>query len=171
MQLQATGHEVALLAILDTSVDGYFRLLPWVLPWARRIGSLKLVKAMTLARAGNIAEIRRLTKNVLLRQWVKHVRARRRPSTPEEQRSDQIWAAIWDAVHCYRQSARFAGEIEFFRAEVQIRFQEDAALRWDRRSERVRVQDVPGNHHSYLLQPATRQRLTEAIERALARAG
>ncbi len=168
LQLQTAGHQVALLAMLDTPVDGYFRLLPW----ARRIGSLRLVMAVALVRAGNVAEILRRTKEyVLLRRLVKHVRARRRQSTPEEQRSDQIWAAIWDAVRGYRQSARFAGEIEFFRAEDPIRIQEDAALRWDSRSERVRVQDVPGDHSSYLLEPATRQRLTEAIERALARTG
>jgi thioesterase domain-containing protein len=168
LQLQAAGHQVALLAMLDTPVDGYFRLLPW----ARRIGSLRLVMAVALVRAGNVAEILRRTKEyVLLRRLVKHVRARRRQSTPEEQRSDQIWAAIWDAVRGYRQSARFAGEIEFFRAEDPIRIQEDAALRWHSRSERVRVQDVPGDHSSYLLEPATRQRLTEAIERALARTG
>jgi thioesterase domain-containing protein len=165
LQLQAAGHQVALLAILDTAVDGYFRLLPWV----RRIGSRKLAMAVALVRAGNIAEILRRTKEyVLLRRLVKHVRAR---LTPEGRRSDQIWAAIWDAVRGYRQSARFAGEIEFFRAEDQNRLQEDAALRWDSRSERVRVQDVPGDHSSYLLEPATRERLTEAIERALARAG
>jgi thioesterase domain-containing protein len=168
LQMQAVGRQVALLAMLDTPVDGYFGLLPW----ARRIGSPKLAMAVALVRTGNGAEIFRRTKEyVLLRRLVNHVRARRRPSTPEEQRSDQIWAAIWDAVRGYRQSARFAGEIEFFRAEDQIINKEDTALRWDSRSERVRVQDVPGDHSSYLLEPATRQRLTEAIERALARAG
>ena len=119
LKLQAAGHQVALLAMLDTPVDGYFRLLPW----ARRIGSLRLVTAVALVRAGNVAEILRRTKEyVLLRRLVKYVRARRerRPVTPEEQRSAQIWAAIWDAVRNYRQSTRFAGEIEFFRAEELI---------------------------------------------------
>jgi len=168
LQLQAAGHQVGLLAMLDTPVDGYFRLLPW----ARRIGSLKLVMAVALVRAGNVAEILRRTKEyVLLRRLVKHIRARRRQSMPEEQRSDQIWAAIWGAVRNYRQSLRFAGEIKFFRAEDRIRIQEDVALRWDSRSERVRIQDVPGDHSSYLLEPATRRWLTEEIERALARAG
>ena len=168
LQLQAAGHQVALLAMLDTPVDGYFRLLPW----ARRIGSLRLVMAVALVRAGNVAEILRRTKEyVLLRRLVKHVRARRRQSTPEEQRSVQIWAAIWDAVRNYRQSTRFAGEIEVFRAEEPIRINEDSALGWDRRATQVRVQDVPGDHSSYLLEPATQQRLAEAIEGALARAG
>jgi thioesterase domain-containing protein len=168
LQLQAAGHHVALLAMLDTPVDGYFRLFPW----ARRIGSLKLVTAVALVRAGNVAELLRRTKESLsLSRLVKHVRARRWQSTPEGQRSDQIWGAIWDAVRGYRQSTRFAGEIDFFRAEDQIRIQEDVTLRWDSRSERVRVQDVPGDHSSCLLEPATQQRLTEAIERALARVG
>ena len=170
LKLQAAGHQVALLAMLDTPVDGYFRLLPW----ARRIGSLRLVTAVALVRAGNVAEILRRTKEyVLLRRLVKYVRARRerRPVTPEEQRSAQIWAAIWDAVRNYRQSTRFAGEIEFFRAEELIRINEDTALGWDRRAAQVRVHDVPGDHSSYLLEPATQQRLAEAIEGALARAG
>lgn len=168
LQLQAAGHQVALLAMLDTAVDGYFRLLPW----ARRIGNTRLVMAAALARSGNVAEIlRRTRKYVLPRRSIKHPRVRRRQSTPEERRSDQIWGAIWDAVRNYRQCARFAGEIEFFRAEAPVRIQEDVVLRWDTRSERVRVHDVPGDHSSYLLEPATRQRLTEAIERALARAG
>jgi thioesterase domain-containing protein len=168
LQLQAAGHQVALLAMLDTAVDGYFRLLPW----ARRIGNTRLVMAAALVRAGNVAEILRRTKEyVLLRRLINHARARRRQSTPEEQRSDQIWAAIWDAVRNYRQYARFAGEIEFFRAEDPIGIQENVALRWDTRSERIRVHDVPGDHSCYLLEPATRRRLTEAIERALARAG
>ena len=168
LQLQTAGHQVALLAMLDTPVDGYFRLSPW----ARRIGSGRLVTAVALVRAGNVTEILRRTKEyVLLRRLVNYVRGLRWQSTPEEQRSDQIWAAIWDAVRGYRQSARFAGEIEFFRAEDPIRIREDPALRWDSRSERVRVQDVPGDHFSYLLEPVTRQRLTEAIERALARTG
>jgi thioesterase domain-containing protein len=167
VQLQAAGHQVAMLAMLDTPVDGYFRLRPW----ARRIRSSKLAMAVALVRAGNVTEILRRTKEyVLLRRLVKYVRARHRQSAPERRRSDQIWSTIWDAVHGYRQSARFAGEIEFFRAE-DLKIQEDTARRWDSRSERVRVQDVPGDHSSYLLEPATRQRLTEAIERALARTG
>jgi hypothetical protein len=126
--------------------------------------------AVALVRAGNVAEIlRRTIEYVLLRRLVKYVRARRRQSTPEEQRSDQIWAAIWDAVRGYQQNTRFVGEIEFFRAKDPVRIREDTALRWDSRSERVRVQDVPGDHSSYLLEPATRQRLTQSIEGALAR--
>jgi thioesterase domain-containing protein len=166
VQLQAAGHQVALLAMLDTPVDGYFRLRAW----ARRIGSTKLAVAVALMCSGNVTEILRRTKDyVLLRRLVRNVRARRWQSMPEGRRSDQIWAAIWAAVRGYRQSARFVGEIEFFRAEDPTRIQEDTALRWESRSERVRVQDVPGDHFNYLLEPATRQRLTETIERALAR--
>jgi thioesterase domain-containing protein len=99
------------------------------------------------------------------------VLARHRQSTPDDQRSARIWAAIWDAVRGYRQSENFTGEIELFRAEDPIRIHEDTALRWDSRSERVSVHDVPGDHSSYLLEPATRDRLTEAIERALTRTG
>jgi thioesterase domain-containing protein len=168
LHLQAAGHQVALLGMLDTPVDGYFRLLPW----ARRIGNPTLVMAVALARSGNVAEIlRRTNEHVLGRRLATHMRERRRECTPEEQRSKQIWAAIWDAVRDYRQSARFAGEIELFRAEDPIRIHEDTVLRWDARSERVHVHDVPGDHSSYLLQPATRDQLTEAIERALTRTG
>ena len=170
LKLQAAGHQVALLAMLDTPVDGYFRLLPW----ARRIGNLRLVTAVALVRTGNVAEILRRTKEyLLLRRLMNYVRGRRarRPVTPEEQRSAQIWAAIWDAVRNYRQSRRFAGEIEVFRAEEPIRINEDSALGWDRRATQVRVHDVPGDHSSFLLEPATQQRLAEAIEGALARAG
>lgn len=90
---------------------------------------------------------------------------------PLEERADQIWTAIWNAVRSYRQSTRFAGEVEIFRAEDPFRFQEDTALRWESRAERVGVQDVPGDHSSYLLEPVTQQRFTEAIERVLTRAG
>jgi thioesterase domain-containing protein len=168
LQLQASGRQVALLLMLDTPADGYFRLLPW----ARRIGSPKLVMAGALTKAGNVAEILRRTKEyVLLHRLVKQSRPTHRQSTPEQQRSEQIWTAIWDAVRGYRQSARFGGEIEIFRAQDAIRIHEDTAERWDNRSERVRVQDVPGDHSSYLLEPATRERFTEAIERALTRTG
>jgi thioesterase domain-containing protein len=168
LQLQAAGHQVALLAMLDTPVDGYFRLLPW----ARRLGSPWLAAAVALVRAGNVAEILRRTKeHVLLRRLVDYVRARRRSTTPEGQRSVRIWASISDAVAAYRQGSRFAGEIEFFRAEDPIRIKEDSALGWDSRAQRVVVHDVPGDHSSYLLEPATQQRIAETIERALARAG
>jgi thioesterase domain-containing protein/NRPS condensation-like uncharacterized protein len=168
LQLQAAGHQVALLAVLDTPVDGYFRLLPW----ARRIGNSTLQMAVALARTGNLPEILRRTKeHVLLRRLATHKRPRCQQRTPAEQRSEQIWAAIWDAVRNYQQSAHFAGEIEFFRAKDPIRVHEDTALRWDSRSERVRVHDVPGDHSSYLLEPATRLLVTEAIERTLTRTG
>jgi hypothetical protein len=127
---------------------------------------------VALVRTGNVAEIlRRTTEHVLGRRLATHVRETRPQNAPEEQRSDQIWAAIWGAVRGYRQSAQFAGEIELFRAEDPIRAHEDTALRWDTRSERVHVHDVPGDHSSYLLQPGTRDRLSEAIERALTRTG
>jgi thioesterase domain-containing protein len=168
LQLQAAGHQVALLGMLDTPVDGYFRLLPW----ARQIGNPTLLAAVALARTGNVAEIIRRTKQRALgRRLATHMREARPQRTPEEQRSEQIWAAIWDAVRHYRQSAHFAGEIELFHAEDPIRTHEDTALHWDTRSERVRVHDVPGDHSSYLLEPATRDQLTEAIERALTRTG
>jgi thioesterase domain-containing protein len=170
LKLQAAGHQVALLAMLDTPVDGYFRLLPW----GRRIRNPGLITAVALARAGNVAEILRRTKEyILLRRLVKYVRARRgrRQVTPEEGQSAQIWAAIWNAVLNYRQSTRFAGEIEVFRAEEPIRIHEDTALGWDRRAEKVRIHDVPGDHSSFLLEPATQERFAEAIEAALRRAG
>jgi thioesterase domain-containing protein len=168
LQLQAAGHQVALLGMLDTPVDGYFRLLPW----ARRIGDPTLLTAVALIRTGNVAEIiRRTIQRFLGRRSVTQVQVRHPQSTPDEQRSEQIWATIWDAVRGYRQSARFAGEIELFRAVDPIRTHEDTALRWDSRSERVRVHDVPGDHSSYLLEPATQQRLADAIERALTRSG
>jgi thioesterase domain-containing protein len=165
LQLQAAGHQVALLAMLDTPVDGYFR----VQRWARRVP--KLAAAVALLRAGKVTEIlRRTNEYVSLRRLIEHVHVRRRQSTPEQHRSDRIWAAIWDSVRGYRQSTRFAGEIDFFRAEEPFRIGiEDTALRWNSRSERVRVQDVPGDHYTYLLEPATQQRIIGAIERALTR--
>jgi thioesterase domain-containing protein len=170
LKLQAAGHQVTLLAMLDTPVDGCFRFLPW----ARRIGNLRLMTAVALVRTGNVAEILRRTKEyVLLRRLVEYVRARRgrRPVTPEEERSAQIRVAIWDAVRNYRQSRRFVGEIDLFRAEAMIRIYEDTALGWDRRATQVRVHDVPGDHSSFLLEPATQERLAEVIEGALTRAG
>ena len=65
----------------------------------------------------------------------------------------------------------YSSHSQIFRAQDAIRIHEDTAERWDNRSERVRVQDVPGDHSSYLLEPATRERFTEAIERALTRTG
>ena len=71
LQLQAAGRQVALLAMLDTPVDGYFRLLPW----ARRLGSPKLVMAVALMRTGKVVEILRRSKEyVLLRRFAKFVR-------------------------------------------------------------------------------------------------
>jgi thioesterase domain-containing protein/acyl carrier protein len=168
LQLQAFGRQVALLVILDTPVDGYFRLLPW----ARRIGNPTLMTAVALARAGNVPEIlRRMKEQLFGRRSKKHPPATHRESAPEEQRSDQIWAAIWNAVRNYRQSARLAGEIVIFRAKDAIRIHEDTAQCWDSRAEHVRIQDVPGDHTSYLLEPITLQCLKEAIEEALKRTG
>lgn len=170
LQLRGAGHEVALLAMLDTPVDGYFRLLPW----ARRIGNPTLMRAVALARAGNVQEIlQRAKEHMLLRRLAKYMRDRRarRPATPEEQRSGRIWTAIWDAVRSYRQGPILVEEVEFFRAEEQDGIYEDSALGWDRRAKRVRVHDVPGDHAEYLTHPLARHRLTETIEEALSRAG
>ena len=145
-QLQDSGREIAFLAQLDTTADGFFRWTGWA-GWLRG----KLRTAAKLARAG---------------QLVDRLRCAIIPTAAERQHIATV-ATIWQAVRDYRQSRRFCGEIQIFRATEQLPFYEDVTKGWEKRAERISVHTVPGNHFSLLFEPVTQQRIAAAIVRAL----
>jgi thioesterase domain-containing protein len=155
LQLRASGREVALMAQLDTPVDGYFEPVDWV----RRLGGRRVQQAIETVMTGGPLE--------LSRRALQFLRHKSRLATPEQQRVIQIWSVIWQAVRDYRQSALYDGEIQLFRAENRMGIYQDFALGWERRVARVRVHDVPGTHYNYLSSPATLRQVMAEIERAL----
>ncbi|MBL6456321.1 hypothetical protein JMJ55_13385 [Belnapia sp. T6] len=154
LQLQAQGRQVALLAQFDTPVNGYYEKIHWT----RRL-SRRMRRAVEITLAGRLRE--------RLGRLRRELRPERPPVTPEEQQYIDIWAAIWQAVREYRQSRRFAGEIQFFRARDRLWFYRDFSLGWDSRAERVRVHDVPGGHLTFFAEAESQRKIAEAIGQAL----
>jgi hypothetical protein len=74
-------------------------------------------------------------------------------------------------VRGYEQSARYAGEIQLFRAENRNWLHEDVAAGWESRAERIRVHDIPGDHFTLFSEPMAQRRIAEEIGRALGRFG
>jgi thioesterase domain-containing protein len=154
LQLRAQGREVALLAQFDTPVNGYYEPIHWV----RRLGG-RVRRGLEIMRAGQVPE--------RLRRLLRERQEQRLPATAEEQQYLHIWSVIWQAVREYRQGGRYAGEIQFFRAGDRIWFYRDVAQGWDRRTERMRVHDVPGGHLTFFSKVDSQRRVAEVIGRAL----
>lgn len=154
LQLQAEGRKVVLLAQFDTPVNGYYERVHW----ARRLGG-RLRRGIEITVSGQIPQ--------RIRRFLHERQEKRSPTTAEEQQYLHIWSAIWHAVREYKQTRRYAGEIQFFRAKDRVWFYRDVVQGWDKRAERVRVHDVPGGHLTLFSDPASQLRIAEEIGRAL----
>jgi thioesterase domain-containing protein/acyl carrier protein len=162
LQLQASGRKVTWLAQLDTPVDGFFRRRHWT----RRPG-IRLRQAIAMALSRRRFGLLHRSLEYLRRRWPLRLCRKRPLVTPEEERLAHIWLVIWQAVRDYRQAVLYRGEIQVFRAEDRFPIFEDVASGWERRAERIRVQDVPGTHNNYLSKHTTQRRIAEEIEREL----
>jgi thioesterase domain-containing protein/acyl carrier protein len=125
VQLQKEGDEVALLALLDTPVRGFW-------------------ESTKPAFLGPVLEARRRVLNFIWRRSL-------HPKTPEYQRFQHIWTMIWRAVRSYQPERRFDGDIHQFKATIEIRGVANVESGWDRRvTGQVAVHLVPGDHLTWM---------------------
>ena len=128
LQLQHGGDDVAFLGMLDTPVRGFWEYRP--------------------AFLGPIREAKRQFLDFTLRRSSN-------PKTPGHRRFEHIWATIWQAVRSYHPERLFDGDVYQFKAAITGFGFVDVASGWDRRiTGRVRVHMVPGNHLSWITDPA-----------------
>jgi thioesterase domain-containing protein/NRPS condensation-like uncharacterized protein len=148
LQLQAEGHEVALLAQFDTPVNGYWRKRPidWLMQSASLIRSRKLISKLS-----------------------DRLRARQRryvAVTAHEERFLYLSTVIWNAIYAYRPKRTFDGEIHIFRG-TQNGFVEDVVAGWkSRTSHGIRVHNVDGEHLSILTHPSSQGVIASVFEEA-----
>jgi thioesterase domain-containing protein len=150
LQLQAQGHEVALLAQFDTPVNGYWHKRPvdWVLHAWSLVYSCRLGPRMR-----------------------DHLRARltrRVTRSPEEETYAHIVKVTWEAIRAYRPDRVFEGEIHLFRSPRSPPWPyEDAAAGWHARaSQGIRVHDVVSEHVKIFCEPLSQRIIASVIERA-----
>src|SRR5262249_4528301 len=120
VQLQQEGETVAVLAQLDTPIRGFWEAKPAFL------GQLREAKHRFLD---------------FIRRPPSH------PKTPEDERFEHIWSAIWLAVRSYHPERRFEGDVHQFKATVTRFGIADVTFGWDRRvTGRVIVHMASGDH-------------------------
>jgi thioesterase domain-containing protein len=153
LQLQAEGHQVALLAQFDTPVNGYWRKRPidWLMQAASLIRSRKLISKLS-------------------DRW--RARQRRHVSvTAHEERFLYLSTVIWNAIYAYRPKQTFDGEIHIFRGTQKL-FVEDVVAGWkSRTSHGIRVHNVDGEHGSILTHPSSQGVIASVFEEAHRRTG
>ena len=150
LQLQAQGHEIALLAEFDTPVNGYWRkrAIDWVLHGWSLIYSGRLVPRMRDHTRARLT--RRVTRS------------------PEEETYSYIVKVTWEAIRAYRPDRVFEGEIHLFRSPRSPPWPyEDAAAGWHARaSQGIRVHDVVGEHVEIFCAPLSQRIIARAIAQA-----
>ena len=151
LQLQAEGHEVALLAQFDTPVNGYWRKRPidWLMQAASLIRSRKLIS--------------KLSDRLRARQR-RHV-----PVTAHEERFLYLSTVIWNAIYAYRPKRTFDGEIYIFRGTQGWNgFVEDVVAGWKSlTSHGIRVHNVDGEHTTILTHPSSQGVIASVFEEAI----
>jgi thioesterase domain-containing protein len=150
LQLQAQGHEVALLAQFDTPVNGYWRKRP--VDWLRH--------GWLLIYSGRLAP--------RIRDHLRASLSRRGVGNPQDEAYAEILRVTWEAIRAYRPDRLFEGEIQIFRAPASRDWlHEDVAAGWRARASMgIRVHDVVGEHQNPFREPHSQRVIASVIERA-----
>jgi len=184
-QLLAQGHEVALLALLDTGTPDYPKLLPGttvlrskVYDFVRRIqhqrDSLKLLNSRerleyVMKKAEKVRQRYRRKLNNKYKKAGRMFYSMLNRSLPKS--FIQVEDKLWKAGQKYEPKA-YSGKVTLFRASVQpLGIYPDPTLGWGPLAPGgLEIHEVPGHHGSIVAEPYVRalaQELTHSIEKAL----
>jgi hypothetical protein len=150
LQLQDEGHEVALLAEFDTTVNGYWRKRP--LDRLRQVWDL-ILSGRLPSKVGKHFYAREMQPPLMSEDELLHL---------------QIWNLTWTAIRAYRPDRVFHGEIQIFRgSRPRVWFYEDVVIGWEARASKgIRVHEVLGQHGKLFSHPVSQRIIGNIIEEA-----